>query len=115
MLKSSDVANTPIVCHRLVQQYRMPPEILHWPNKYHYNERIISACGRDGCSFSPYTVVQITAPTLTNIEQEIDFIVDFVKPVIDDVRDNSTDGHVYTFGLVTPFADVRGKLLHSIR
>lgn len=109
--------NAPIVHHRLFEQYRMHPDICQWPNQFYYDNRIVSSIDNivhDNCALRPFTVISVTGREASDKEddQEIAFIIDFVRTLL--AHTNTCD-NTLSYGLVTPFPDIQGKLQQAIR
>lgn len=104
--------------YSLREQYRMHPEICRWPNKYFYQNRLISAPNTIDRNFqlNPYGVFSLKC-LQSNIDgvhyhnsDEAKFIIDLLKIVI-----RHANPKYHSYGIITPYSKQRTELQGYIK
>uniref|UniRef100_A0A182P6C1 FHA domain-containing protein n=1 Tax=Anopheles epiroticus TaxID=199890 RepID=A0A182P6C1_9DIPT len=104
----------------LKTQYRMHPNICHWPNRYFYNSQLKNApCTemmRKAIKLKHYMVISLSYDQeLTQAQyeiynkDEIRFVVELMRQMV-----RCCDKHA-TFAIVTPYVRQKEELIHSLR
>lgn len=102
----------------LREQYRMHPEICHWPNSYFYGGELISASSNVDKTFklNPYAVFSLDY-LQTNVgnvhyynSDEAKFIVALMKTLV-----KHADPRKFSYGIITPYSKQRTEIQSYIK
>lgn len=104
---------------QLTTQYRMHPEILHWPNEYFYKNRLVSAKNTecDSLKLKPYTVFNLSYVQTTHSGQKHISNVDeakFVRNLLDFLL-TKADPKVYSYGIISAYSQQKNDLAKDLR
>lgn len=104
--------------YSLREQYRMHPEICHWPNSYFYDSKLSTANVVEDKSFKlvPYAVFSLDFPQ-TNVgnfhyynAEEAKFVIALLEILVK-VASPST----YSYGIITPYSKQRTEIQARIK
>lgn len=102
----------------LREQYRMHPEICHWPNSYFYENNLISASTNVDVNFklTPYAVFSLDC-LQTNIgnihyynKEEARFVIELLKILV-----KYADPKSFSYGIITPYSKQRSEIQTHIK
>lgn len=104
---------------QLTTQYRMHPDILHWPNQYFYQNRLVSAEKASVTSFElkPYTVFNLDYVQTSHSEQKHISNVDeakFVRNLLDFLV-TKADPKTYSYGIISAYSQQKNDLAKVLR
>ncbi|KAH8256274.1 hypothetical protein KR026_012193 [Drosophila bipectinata] len=94
---------------KLSVQYRMHPEICRWPNKYFYEDQLVSApCTEKREALIPYCVINLSytrdTSTMSNKSIRNDEEARFVAKLITEMQ-KLMPATRYSYGLITPYSN----------
>ncbi|GAB0100239.1 hypothetical protein DMENIID0001_162450 [Sergentomyia squamirostris] len=102
----------------LNEQYRMHPEICHFPNKKFYENRLLTHPSTTDPNFpwKPYGVFSLEYSQQNKSKShcisntvEVDFVSTLVKVLLQ--QTNTSD---YTYGIITPYSQQRNNLIEKL-
>ncbi|XP_037044454.1 uncharacterized protein LOC119080290 isoform X2 [Bradysia coprophila] len=99
---------------QLATQYRMHPDILHWPNQYFYKNQLTSADQTDKfpLKLKPYTVFNLNYVQSLHTGQKHISNVDeakFVRNLLDFLL-TKADPKTYTYGIISAYSQQKNDL-----
>ncbi|KAH8320201.1 hypothetical protein KR067_003106 [Drosophila pandora] len=94
---------------KLSVQYRMHPEICRWPNKYFYEDQLVSApCTEKSAALIPYSVINLSytrdSSTMSNKSISNDEEARFVAKLITAMQKLMPTKR-YSYGLISPYSN----------
>lgn len=116
--KSFESMNDNIIL-RLTRQYRMHPDILHWPNEYFYKNRLVSAeiTKKFTLKLKPYTVFNLNFEQSSHTGQKHIANVDeanFVRNLLDFLI-KKADPKLYSYGIISAYSQQKDDLAKGLR
>lgn len=103
---------------QLSTQYRMHPEILHWPNEYFYKNRLTSAesTKQHTLKLKPYTVFNLNFEQSTRHGQKHISNVDeanFVRHLLDFLI-TKADPKEFSYGIISAYSQQKNDLAKNL-
>lgn len=106
---------------QLTTQYRMHPEILYWPNKYFYNNRLVSPNAIDTTKqqldLKPYTVFNLnfvqsahTGQKHISNSDEAKFVRNLLNFLV-----KKADPKTYSYGIISAYSQQKDDLAKDLR